>query len=112
MLYKKALRFAEVQFYFNLRIDDRDTPLALVSVFGRPEEHLRHLSFGALLVCSFHGIERLVVVPAKAIQSVVGMVPFLQTQQDALYFVVEKMGHIAGDESPPDAPDEEEGEDE
>ncbi|EEB86890.1 hypothetical protein MPER_15997, partial [Moniliophthora perniciosa FA553] len=105
---KHPIRFAEVQFYFRLKTEIGFQNLALLSLFRPPNEELRRKSHGTLLVCSYHGEQELVVAPATCILSVIAMVPYPHTRQDNLYFVVEKLGHIMGDESPPDAPEDEE----
>ena len=45
--------FGEVQFFFQLKIDNREETVALISVFGNPDPHLLQESSGALIVCKY-----------------------------------------------------------
>ena len=100
----------EVQYYFRLNLSDRQLALAMISRYGPPNRALLKISSGALYSCRFLGNENLIVVNAKSIQSVVGMVkhkvgeynsPLSQNYGDLnlppdfgdnTYYLVEKIG--------------------
>lgn len=109
--YANEVRYAKSQFFFGLDLDGETKYFALALVFGHPDKGLRALSKNALLVCTYdaESQESLAIVPVQDVISVVGMVPFVHdVDRDDQYFAVEKIGHVTGDESPQDAPDEEE----
>ena|ERR1700722_13520727 len=90
---QNTIRFAEVQFYFRINVNDAEKQVALVSLFSQPEVALRTASHETLLVCSYCGDDTLVVVEAQAILSVIAMVPFPSVGPDSSkFFVVEKIG--------------------
>jgi len=70
------MRFAEVVFFFVQKIDHHRKALALVSLFGHPNEDLRASSSDTLWVCEYRAEDSLVVVDAKSIQSTISMTPF------------------------------------
>lgn len=84
---------------------------ALVSEYSEPDRGLFESSSGALAVSKYQGEDRLRVINAKSIQSVVAMVPYPHGGLGVgnWHFLVEKMGlamfHLRGDEEQ----DEEEG---
>lgn len=83
--------FGEVQFFFQLKIDNREETVALISVFGNPDPHLLQESSGALIVCKYQGNNSLEVVPVKTISTCIAMIPF-KNPEDNLFFVCNKMG--------------------
>jgi hypothetical protein len=93
VIIQNTIRFAEVQFYFRINVSGAQKRVALVSLFGPPDTALRAASYETLLVCKYHGDDALMVVDAKAIVSVVAMVPFSSADLNSCrYFVVEKIG--------------------
>lgn len=93
ILHEGVIQFAEVCFYFIKTFGPTSRALALVSVYLTPDEHLLQHSHSTLLVCRYQS-EALQVIDAKAILSVVAMVPFPfsvgnHTNQ---HFVIEKIG--------------------
>ena len=96
------MRFAEVLFFFIQIIDHSRKKLALVSLFGLPDEQLQVSSSNTLWVCRYSGEDNLVVVDAKSIQSVVMMAPFPPpddpTDADLeLYYVHQDIGFDVAD---------------
>ena len=81
--------FGEVQFFFQLKIDNEEETVALISVFGNPDQRLLQESSGALLVCEYRGNNSLEVV--KTISTCIAMIPF-KNPEDNLFFVCNKMG--------------------
>lgn len=94
-------RVGEVKFYFTYTDGQTSFPLAMVSLYSVPNAELQASSSDTVVVCNFDDTD-LVVVDAKMIQSVVGMIPFKWrpisdiTQGEVTlhgqYFVVEKIG--------------------
>ena len=67
---------------------------ALVSLYSTPNEFLLQRTHNSLAVFRYIGDDALVVVDAKSILSVVGMIPFpycIDGNRDQ-YFMVEKIG--------------------
>lgn len=83
--------FGEVQFFFQLKIGDIEEMVALISVFGNPDQHLLQESSGALLVCEYRGNNSLEVIPVKTISTCITMIPF-KNPEDNRFFVCNKMG--------------------
>lgn len=74
-------------------------PVALVSLYSGLDPTLLKISYGTLLVCQYCGETSLVLVDARAILSVVAMVPFMEKSGGGRprhhanrFFVVEKPG--------------------
>jgi hypothetical protein len=67
--------------------------LAAVSMFLPADKELLEESFGVLQVCQYVGNDSVLVIDAKSILEVVGMVPFNPPgrEQPDEYFVVEKL---------------------
>ena len=86
-----AASFGEVQFFFQLVIDNAEETVALISVFDNPDPHLLQESSGALVVCKYRGNNSLEVVPVKTISTCIAMIPF-KNPEDNLFFVCNKMG--------------------
>lgn len=85
--------FAEVQFYFQIQIDqEKPQVLALVSLYGPRNEHLFSSSYQTIWLAQYLGIGNLRVINVSTIQSVVAMVPLNPLQPSSFYFVVEKPG--------------------
>jgi len=78
-----------VRFYFQVVLEGVKQTLALCSLYSPANEHIREHSNGALIVCTYEGEGKLVVIQAKSIHSVVAMVPF-GDQRNREFFLVEK----------------------
>jgi hypothetical protein len=99
-----SIEFAEVQFFFRARIEEEDKTLALVSLYSEPDAELLEESYNTVWSCKYQGDDKLEVVDAKSISSVVAMVPLPiddnegsssgddRDSDDISYFVVEKLG--------------------
>jgi hypothetical protein len=87
-----AAAFGEVQFFFQLNINNREETVALISVFGNPDPHLLQESSGALIVCEYRGNNFLEIIPVKAISTCIAMIPFTNNPEDNLFFICNKMG--------------------
>jgi hypothetical protein len=83
--------FGEVQFFFQLKINNREETVALISVFGNPDPRLLQESSGALIVCEYRGYNFFEIVPVKTISTCIAMIPF-KNPEDNLFFVCNKMG--------------------
>ena len=98
------LHFAEVRFYFRLNVDNKEKTLALVSVYSPPDAALLEMSSHTLWSCIYQDDVTLKVIDAKAIVSVVAMVPHQPFPGDPVgrFFVVEKPGldvaHMGGND--------------
>ena len=91
VLHQDVIRFAEVQFYFRATINRIKETLVLCSLYSPVNEQHREYSNSALNVCSYEGVNQLVVIRAKSILSVVAMVPFCgQDESTRDFFLVEK----------------------
>ncbi|KAJ3978493.1 hypothetical protein F5890DRAFT_1560244 [Lentinula detonsa] len=76
LVHQRELRFAEVQYYFRLEIDEREVQdLAMVILYGKPDEELLRNSSSTLWTCMHGGNGATMVVSAKNVKSVVAMVP-------------------------------------
>ncbi|KAI0315341.1 hypothetical protein OF83DRAFT_1164840 [Amylostereum chailletii] len=90
-----ATFIAEVQAYFNAQMEDNITQsLALVSVFGEPDQEMLRSSSNTVWVASYKAETNLAVVDVKDIQSVVAMIPWQHENpvNVTLYFLDEKPG--------------------
>lgn len=56
--------------------------LAVVQIFALPDPNILKESYGTLHVCQFPGEEGVVVVDAKSVTDVVGMIPFTRPVQE------------------------------
>lgn len=100
VIYEGEERFGEVQFFYRIRIErEQWQPVALISLYSTPDPNLLGISSNTLLVCRYRGENGLVLVEARAIKSVVAMVPFMEKPEgdrprhhDGRFFVVEKPG--------------------
>jgi len=90
----------KVLYFFMVYKADLQHTLAAVRLFSLPDPHLLRESYGTLRVCKFpgkKGKEGVVVVDAKTLTDVVGMVPFsrpVQERDDSNqeeFFLIEKM---------------------
>ncbi|TBU29207.1 hypothetical protein BD311DRAFT_620999, partial [Dichomitus squalens] len=103
--------FAEVQYFFRLKIHDHVETMAMLAYFTPPDPDIYEFSRGTLLACSHLGETSRAVIFVKQIVSVVAMVPLPMTSEEATtsdadtlyrdrFFVVEKPGldvaNIAG----------------
>lgn len=82
MVISGECRYAEVLFFFLIQKDDIQHTLAAVQIFSLPDSRLLNESYGTLHVCRFPGEEGVVVVDAKTLTDVVGMVPFSRPVQE------------------------------
>ena len=69
--------FGEVQYFFQAILDDPDTTvtLALISLHSPPDNDILVESHGTVWAAKYQGRNNLIVIDAKAILSVVAMVP-------------------------------------
>ncbi len=70
--------------------------LAVVSVYGAPDNAILKKSYQALWVHEHGGEDSTRVIDVKDIVSVVGMVPFENTGKPDLFYLVEKFGLDVG----------------
>ncbi|KAG1823285.1 hypothetical protein EV424DRAFT_1321265 [Suillus variegatus] len=85
--------FGEVQFYFQIHINDTIKTLALVSLYSPPNYQLLEESYHTLYSCTYQGNEALKLVDVSTIQSVIAMVPHkLPGSLELCFFLVEKPG--------------------
>ena len=82
MVINGECRYAEVLYFFVVQKDDIQHTLAAVQISSLPDPHLLNDSYGTLHVCRFPGEEGVVVVDAKSLTDVVGMVPFNRPVQE------------------------------
>jgi hypothetical protein len=84
--------FVEVQYFFQAQVPAHGTlTLALVSVYGPPDQQILTESSNALWACEYTGHDALEVFPVTWIKSCVAMPP-LKKPADRWFFVCEKMG--------------------
>ena len=81
-----------------MTVRGEDRGLALVSIFAEPDPTLLSASHGTLNVCHYQGYNDLHVVDVRSIQSLIAMVPFPTTPDEAAqnkyaesYYIVEKL---------------------
>jgi len=93
-LHHDAIHFGEVNFYFTRLLGGEMRAFVLLSPYSPPDGHLAAVSYNSLLVCTHQGEDVLLVIDAKAILSVVAMVPFPCDIEghNNYYFMVEKIG--------------------
>jgi hypothetical protein len=70
-----------VQFFF--RLTGCRTSFALVSQYGEAEANLLHQSHGTLHVVRYQGKQALTIVDARCIKSLIAMVPFVLSAEEA-----------------------------
>lgn len=91
--------FAEVQYYFQMIINNEVRSLALVSVYSPPDRDILSESYNTLWACRYQGDEGLKAVDVKSITAVISMPP-LPGGPDGTFFVLEKPGldvaHMGG----------------
>ncbi|KAJ3996740.1 hypothetical protein F5050DRAFT_1799474 [Lentinula boryana] len=97
LVHQRELRFAEVQYYFRLEIDEQEVQdLAMVILYGKPDEELLRNSSSTLWTCMHGGNGATMVISVKNVKSVVAMVPhstsILGDGWKDRVFVVEKPG--------------------
>lgn len=96
-------KIGEVQYYFNLLVNNTSCALAMVSVYSSPDLEMLKESCNTVWACDYQGQAHLVVIEAKTITSVVAMVPFPAAGRGGVraaesartvgkYFLVEKPG--------------------
>ncbi|KAL4243256.1 hypothetical protein ABKN59_011504 [Abortiporus biennis] len=107
-----SVQFAEVKFYFMIKINDVVKAYALVVYFSDLDRELTVQTFNTLLVCRPLEDTGLDIISVNTIQAVVGMLPLLLTLEEeakensspgrytGLFFVAEKPGlevfHLSG----------------
>jgi hypothetical protein len=116
LVYHNKIRFAEVQFFFQVSLGGRsesDThAVALVCMYSEPDVEILQRSHQVLQVCEHQTQDvGLIVVDAKTIIEVVGMIPFKRhisraNATNPEFFVLEKMSfaYILGEEESGDDP--------
>ncbi|KAG6874707.1 hypothetical protein C0992_006918 [Termitomyces sp. T32_za158] len=96
LIHCRNLEFGEVHFYFRIVIGEEIRTLAMIDLYSRPNSNLLRESYCTLWTCKRASGERVVVVDAKAIQSVVCMAPhsveMLGDGWEDWVFLVEKPG--------------------
>jgi hypothetical protein len=96
ILLEGKIRLAEVRFFVHIHGEERETALALVSLFSEPDPTLLDLSFQALWSCQYQGDMALRFIDVKTIQAIVSMVPHMTAIQgrpvEECFFLVEKPG--------------------
>ncbi|KAH9050836.1 hypothetical protein EDB87DRAFT_1696226 [Lactarius vividus] len=74
--YNEDLRIANVLYYFYIRFRDDRYPLAMVSLFSKPDPEILLESSGAVHLCDqITGCGGVAVIPITAVHSVVAMIP-------------------------------------
>lgn len=111
----KPSRFAEVQYFFQLKIAGIEHALAMIAPFTPPDPAILAESENTVLACNHPGEADREVVEVKDIASVVAMVPLPLTPAEAAepdaaarygsrFFVIERPGldvaFLAGREEP------------
>jgi hypothetical protein len=96
ILLDDEIRLAEVYFFIHLNYEGHDLGLALVSLYSTPHPTLLEISHNTLWSCEYQGDSSLRFINAKAIQSVVAMIPHAPViegqQAGERFFLVEKPG--------------------
>ncbi|ETW75993.1 hypothetical protein HETIRDRAFT_53847, partial [Heterobasidion irregulare TC 32-1] len=94
VLFRGMTQFAEVRFYFSSRMQEKDIPLALISLFSPPDPGLMEASSNTVLSCMHQGDDGLAVVEVNCIIAGVAMVPYTNGPNSigTWFFVAEKMG--------------------
>ncbi|KAG6824974.1 hypothetical protein H0H92_005267 [Tricholoma furcatifolium] len=96
LMYNGHLEFGEVHFYFRFQIEEEIRTLAMIDLYSRPNSDLLRQSSYTLWTCKRVSGDRMIVVDAKAIQSVVCMAPHstetLGAEWEDWVFLVEKPG--------------------
>jgi hypothetical protein len=69
--------FGEIQYFFQALLDDSElaVTLALISLYSPLDKNLLEESYGTVWAAKYQGHNSLMVIDAKAIHSVVAMVP-------------------------------------
>lgn len=90
------IRIAEVRFFIHVNREEGDMGLTLVSLFSKPDEHLKTLSVNTLWSCEYQGDGGLKFIDVKTIQAVVAMIPHKPKipgrPPSERFFLVEKPG--------------------
>jgi hypothetical protein len=96
MMLNNEIEFAEVQYFFNAVVNDRRITLALVALYSRPDEDLFKRSNWTVWSVTEQGQIGLRVIDAKAILSVVSVIPhnhhLSADSSDVRFFIWEQMG--------------------
>jgi hypothetical protein len=91
--------FAEVQYYFQMVVNDKEKALALVSIYSPLDRDILKESYNTLWVCTYCGDQALKVVDVKSIMAVISLPP-LPGGPDGTFFLTEKPGldvaHMGG----------------
>ncbi|KAL6301085.1 hypothetical protein BKA93DRAFT_819140 [Sparassis latifolia] len=89
------IEFGEVQYYFQMRVDEKPRSLAMMLLYSSPDATLLESSSGTVWACEHLGERSMIVVDVGSIISVVGMVPHqfqVNGKNIDRFFVLEKMG--------------------
>lgn len=79
--YNEDLRIANVLYYFYIRFGDDRYPLAMVSLFSKPDPEILLESSGAVHLCDqITGCGGVAVIPITAVHSVVAMIPEMRVE--------------------------------
>jgi hypothetical protein len=93
MVFNNEHRYAEVLYFFMVhKADSGSSP-----TFSLSDLHLLRESYGTLHVCKSSDEGGVVVIDAKTLTDVVGMVPFsqpLQEKGEGEFFLIEKMSIV------------------
>lgn len=90
-------RYADVLYFFVVQKEDIQHTLAAVKIYSLPDPRLFAESYGTLHICRFLAEQGVVVVDAKSLTDVIGMVPFTQPVDERgdsnveEFFLIEKI---------------------
>lgn len=77
------MRIVNVSYYFYLRFNKLEYPLAVVNLFSFPDTTLLSLSSQTVYLCNaWEGLDAVRVIPITSIKSVVSMFPDLKVTPD------------------------------
>jgi hypothetical protein len=86
----------EVRFFIHVNQEEGGMGLALVSLFSKPDEHLKTLSVNTLWSCEYQGNDALKFINVKTIQAIIAMIPHKpkipERPPSQRFFLVEKLG--------------------
>src|ERR1700679_542880 len=95
-MHNNEIEFAEVQYFFNAVVNNAIITLALVALYSRPDEDLFKQSNWTVWSVTELGNDALRVIDAKAILSVVSVIPHnhhvCADSSDERFFIWEQMG--------------------
>ncbi|KAM6491929.1 hypothetical protein JOM56_012567 [Amanita muscaria] len=76
------LYYGEVQYFFCLTIVNRKRAFALISHYSEPDPELLEQSHDTLYIARYQGKQALEIVNVYSIRLVIGMVPFMLSQEE------------------------------